>query len=226
MQLQRTPCGRALVQRSSSLKLALRFAALPRQVACQAGRWQGENDEKLQPKEVVLRSVNMAVLAAVLSIGAAPRPSNLGIQDYGAGIQTLSLCPRTPNCIATSEEGNDREHYAPPLTYNPQDGRGLKGPVSQDQAMSELVAAVQKLNPDGFTPKIVKQTKDYLYVEYESPLMGFIDDVEFWFKPGPGARVEYRSASRVGESDGNINRKRIRAIRQELETKGWRSTGF
>ena len=54
----------------------------------------------------------------------------------------------------------------------------------------------------------------------------FIDDVEFWFKPGPGSRVEYRSASRLGESDGDINRKRIRAIRQELEKKKWRSVGF
>ena len=57
----------------------------------------------------------------------------------------------------------------------------------------------------------------------------FIDDVEFWFKPDAGtesSRVEYRSASRVGESDGNINRKRIKAIREALETKGWASTGF
>jgi len=29
----------------------------------------------------------------------------------------------------------------------------------------------------------------------------FIDDVEFWFRP-ENARVEYRSASRIGESDG------------------------
>jgi uncharacterized protein (DUF1499 family) len=35
-----------------------------------------------------------------------------------------------------------------------------------------------------------------------------------------------RSASRIGESDGNINRKRIKAIREGLEPKGWRSTGF
>ncbi len=30
----------------------------------------------------------------------------------------------------------------------------------------------------------------------------------------------------VGSSDGNINRKRIRAIRQELEKFGWASVGF
>lgn len=49
---------------------------------------------------------------------SAPLPRPLlpfPLQDYGAGVQTLGLCPRTPNCIATSEELNDRDHFAPPL---------------------------------------------------------------------------------------------------------------
>lgn len=58
--------------------------------------------------------------------------------------------------------------------------------------MQELAEVVATLKPDGFTPRIVTQTNDYLYAEFESPTFGFIDDVEFWFKPGPGARVEYR----------------------------------
>lgn len=41
----------------------------------------------------------------------------------------------------------------------------------------------------------------------------------------PGT-CEYRSASRIGESDGDINRKRIKAIRQALQKKGWESVGF
>ncbi len=56
--------------------------------------------------------MNIPVLASILSIGAAPRPSNLGVQDYGT-VKTLSLCPPTPNCIATSEEANDETHYVP-----------------------------------------------------------------------------------------------------------------
>ncbi|KAF5834292.1 hypothetical protein DUNSADRAFT_9115 [Dunaliella salina] len=176
-------------------------------------------------REMVLRSVNVGVIASLFTFGAVPRPNNLGVQDYGGGVKTLALCPSTPNCIATSEETNDPNHYVPPWTYSPQDGRGLKGPVSEEQAMSELVDVVKNLRPDNFEPRIIKQDKDYLYVEYQSPTFGFIDDVEFWFRP-ENARVEYRSASRIGESDGNINRKRIRAIRQELEKKGWVSTGF
>ena len=92
--------------------------------------------------------------------------------------------------------------------------------------MQELVDVVERLKPDGFTPKIVKRTEDYLYVEYESPTFGFIDDAEFYFPEGEFPRVEYRSASRVGESDGKVNRGRIKAIRQALETKGWASVGF
>ena len=57
-------------------------------------------------------------------------------------------------------------------TYNPEDGRALKKPATQAQAMGELVAVVKELKPDGFEPKIVKQTADYLYLEYSSPTFG------------------------------------------------------
>ena len=139
---------------------------------------------------------------------------------------TLGLCPRTPNCISTAEEANDPGHYVPPWTYAPEEGRRRKNPPTQAQAMAELVEVVQSTKPDGFTPTIEKQTEEYLYVTYESPLFGFVDDVEFYFPAGEGYRVEYRSASRLGQSDGDVNRKRIKALREALQKKGWRSIGF
>lgn len=57
----------------------------------------------------------MGVLAAVLNIGAAPRPNSIGVRDYGGSAKSLSLCPPTPNCISTAEELNDPAHYVPPL---------------------------------------------------------------------------------------------------------------
>lgn len=79
----------------------------------------------------------------------------------------------------------------------------------------------------------------------------FVDDVEFWFPPGKKSIVQYRSASRIGNFDFDINRKRIKvlifhpsfchlylkfqltsqsmvhkfvqALRVELEKKGWSS---
>ncbi|GMH33071.1 hypothetical protein BSKO_00905 [Bryopsis sp. KO-2023] len=172
-------------------------------------------------------TLNSVALAAIFTFGAAPRPTEkLGVRDYGGGVKSLGLCPPTPNCLATSEVANDPYHYAPPLVYNPEDGRGRKNPVTQEQAMEELVSVVKSLKPDKFEPKIIKQEKDYLYVEYESPTFGFIDDVELWFPSDRPGILEYRTASRIGENDGNVNRKRIKAIREALQKKGWVSYGL
>ena len=100
--------------------------------------------------------------------------------------------------------------------------------VKSDGHVLSGFAQVSTIKPDNFTPTVITQTGDYLYAEFQSPTFGFIDDVEFWFpenKQKDGI-VEYRSASRIGESDGDINRKRIKAIRLALEKKGWKGIGF
>ncbi len=176
--------------------------------------------------ELLLNSSSTLVLASIFHF-SGERPRSLGLQRLGAS-QTLGLCPRTPNCISTAEEANDPGHYVPPWTYNTEELRVRKGQaaISREEAMAQLVEAVKSTKPDGFTPTIVKQAPDYLYVEYESPLFGFVDDVEFYFPDGDGSRVEYRSASRLGQSDGDVNRKRIRTLREALQKKGWRSVGY
>jgi uncharacterized protein (DUF1499 family) len=54
----------------------------------------------------------------------------------------------------------------------------------------------------------------YLYLEALFTIsigaVQLVDDVEFWFPPGNRSIVEYRSASRFGQSDFDANRKRIR----------------
>lgn len=167
--------------------------------------------------DLILNSANLAVVASLFNWGAAPRPSGLGVRDIN-GTKVLSLCPSTPNCISTAEEANDLKHYVPQWTYAPP---GAKVKKTQAEAMEELAAAVARETPDGFTPAIITRTDDYLYAEYTSPTFGFVDDVEFLLKPN--GEVEYRSASRIGESDGDINRKRIRALRKALEPAGWKS---
>jgi len=69
----------------------------------------------------------------------------------------------------------------------------------------------------------VEKTDDYVCVEYESPIFGFVDDVEFWFPPGNKPIVQYRSASRSGFVDFNANKKRVKELRLALEKKGWAS---
>eukprot|EP00168_Porphyra_purpurea_P013719 TRINITY_DN3829_c0_g1_i2.p2 TRINITY_DN3829_c0_g1~~TRINITY_DN3829_c0_g1_i2.p2 ORF type:complete len:133 (+),score=38.89 TRINITY_DN3829_c0_g1_i2:426-824(+) len=65
----------------------------------------------------------------------------------------------------------------------------------------------------------------YVYAEFASKFFGFVDDVEFLFLPD-NSTVEYRSASRMGESDFKANRTRIRDLRVALKPAGWKSLGF
>jgi uncharacterized protein (DUF1499 family) len=59
---------------------------------------------------------------------------------------------------------------------------------------------------------VPRQSYPNLHVEFTSQLMGFVDDVEFYFDPD-GKSIQVRSASRLGESDLGVNRQRIEAIR-------------
>ena len=62
---------------------------------------------------------------------------------------------------------------------------------------------------------VVKSDPDYLYAQYTTPLMKYVDDVEFWFDPA-NAVVQVRSASRIGKGDLGANRKRVEALRTAL----------
>jgi uncharacterized protein (DUF1499 family) len=158
------------------------------------------------------------ILGSLLSIGATPRPSGLGVRDFN-GTKSLSLCPSKPNCVSTAEEANDIKHYIPQWSY---------GKKTRQEAMDDLVAACSQPKVEGFSPNIITRDDEagYLYVEFTSSLFGFVDDFEALLKPGSN-EVEYRSASRIGESDGDANRKRIRALRKFLEARGqWKSIGF
>ena len=60
--------------------------------------------------------------------------------------------------------------------------------------------------------EVVTQTDDYIRARSTSRLMGFIDDVEFYF-PTDKKEIEMRSASRLGDSDLGVNRRRLEQIR-------------
>ncbi|MEO1134470.1 MAG: DUF1499 domain-containing protein, partial [Cyanobacteria bacterium J06639_1] len=62
--------------------------------------------------------------------------------------------------------------------------------------------------------KVVERGDRYLYAEFTSKLMGFVDDVEFYADEAASV-IHVRSASRLGKSDLGVNRKRIEAIRAQ-----------
>jgi uncharacterized protein (DUF1499 family) len=126
------------------------------------------------------------------------RPSDLGVKNG-----RLKPAPRSPNGV--SSQADDVAHKIAPLTYQ----------TTREQAMDALVTIIEA------TPRthLVTRSPDYLAAEYESALLGFVDDVEFYFEPG-SKQVQVRSASRVGYSDFGVNRARIEDIRRKLLVSG------
>lgn len=123
------------------------------------------------------------------------QPNNLGVRDG-----KLTPCPNTPNCV--NSQSSDTEHSIEPLTCT----------STPAEAMAELKKVIQSLKKT----KIITENKNYLYVEFTSAIMGFVDDVEFYLNDDAKV-IHVRSASRLGKSDLGVNRKRIETIRTKLK---------
>ncbi|MBD2569567.1 DUF1499 domain-containing protein [Anabaena lutea] len=127
-------------------------------------------------------------------IFAGKRPNNLGVQ-----LGKLAPCPSSPNCV--SSQASDSLHQIAPLSFT----------STSEQALSQLKSIIQSLP----RTKIITETEDYLYAEFKSALMGFVDDVEFYLDPNSNI-IHVRSASRLGYGDLGVNRQRIEEIRAKL----------
>ncbi|ELS05258.1 hypothetical protein Xen7305DRAFT_00050010 [Xenococcus sp. PCC 7305] len=139
-------------------------------------------------------SPTMAALPIVKNIFAGTPPDNLGIHDGH-----LTKCPTSPNCVVS--QGGDETHAIAPIPYQ-----------SDLATAKETLLKVLAVVP-GTT--IVEETDNYIRTESESRIMGFIDDAEFYFPVGENV-IEIRSASRLGESDLGVNRRRLEQIRFAL----------
>lgn len=62
---------------------------------------------------------------------------------------------------------------------------------------------------------VIKAERDYLYAEYRTKLLRYVDDVELYYDEKRGV-VHVRSASRLGRRDFGVNRKRIEALRRVI----------
>jgi uncharacterized protein (DUF1499 family) len=126
------------------------------------------------------------------------RPANLGLQN-----SKLAACPSTPNCV--NSQTADQSHAIVPLRYT-------SNPEKAFATLKQVIQAQPRT-------KIVAETENYLYAEFTSKLMGFVDDVEFYLDK-PAGVIEVRSASRLGESDLGVNRQRVESIRMALQEAG------
>jgi uncharacterized protein (DUF1499 family) len=117
------------------------------------------------------------------------RPTNLGVRNG-----RLAPCRRTPNCVSSQSDPQDREHYIAPLAF-----RGT---------LDELRRAVQSME----RATVVRAEGSYLYAEFRTRLMRYVDDVELYYDASAGL-VHVRSASRLGRRDFGVNRRRVEALR-------------
>ncbi len=120
------------------------------------------------------------------------RPGHLGVTNG-----RLSPPPRKPNCVSSQADPADTQHYIAPIGFAGDPATAMKKlrDVIDDQPGTE----------------VIESRPDYLYAEFTSKLMGYIDDVEFF---NDGKAIQVRSASRLGYSDLGANRKRVESIRK------------
>ena len=131
-----------------------------------------------------------------MGLFSGSRPTNLGIN---AG----KFAPPSwkPNCVSSTVDKSDEKHFIAPISYS----------GSSADAWKKLVAIV-KASPRA---KVVNENANYLYAEFKSAGLGYVDDVEFALDEKAGV-IQARSASRLGVRDFDVNRKRVEAIRAQL----------
>lgn len=129
---------------------------------------------------------------AALAIPSWRRPE-LGLEGG-----QLRRCPESPNCVCS--EGEIDGHAIEPLHFV----------GAADAAWARLIAVLE-VTPNAH---IITRENEYLRAEFITPLMRYVDDVEFRLA---SQVIHVRSASRVGRSDLGANRDRIEKLRVDFD---------
>jgi len=143
------------------------------------------------------RSHAATTLLLVLTLGlgcAGTRPTDIGVSNG-----MLAPCPSSPNCVSSGDEDESHRVAALALAVPAQDAW---------KAAREAVLALPRT-------VIVQEREGYLHAESTSRLMGYVDDLELYLV-ATRARIEVRSASRVGHGDAGVNRARVETLRDVL----------
>ena len=145
-----------------------------------------------------------AGLFAATRLGAfeGKAPADLGVRD--GKLKAPSVTPNSVSSQAALWPDHPQRAYAEIAPLK------LQGDAATTLArLAQLIEA---------TPgaRIVERRPDYLYAQFTTSLMRYVDDVEFWFDPAANV-IQVRSASRLGHGDLGANRKRIERLRAARE---------
>lgn len=142
----------------------------------------------------------IAVFAAgQLGYLSGTRPADLGLKN---GLLKPPV-KESWNVISShaDQQAHTAYHVIAPLKYSG-DGKA---------AFAKLESIVRGM--DGAT--VVTNQPTYLYAEFQTKMLKFIDDVEFVLDE-PAGVIQMRSASRLGRKDFGANRNRLEAIRAKF----------
>jgi uncharacterized protein (DUF1499 family) len=125
------------------------------------------------------------------------RPTDLGVRD--GRLKPPSSTRNSVSSQAGLYTGSGAEYARiAPLAFQ----------GSSDEAMQRLRKIVTSM-PGA---RIIESRPDYLYAQFTSHWLKFIDDVEFAILPGAQA-LEVRAATRLGSEDFGVNRARTEPVR-------------
>jgi uncharacterized protein (DUF1499 family) len=113
----------------------------------------------------------------------------------------LAPCPSSPNCVCSTADPDDAEHFVEPIAAH----GSAEGTLRRIRDLIESDARA----------RIVESTDGSLHAVFTTPWLRFRDDVEFLVDPERDV-VHVRSASRVGHSDLGANRARVERLRRRL----------
>lgn len=145
--------------------------------------------------------VVVVALAGQLGLLRGRQPPDLGLHD--GRLKPPSMNPNSVSSQAALYPEHPMRHYAriEPL---PVQGSG-----------PETIERVRRIVEGMEGAKVVQVNSGYLYAQFTSKMLKFVDDTEFWFDPKAGV-IQVRSASRLGRKDFGVNRARIEAVRARL----------
>ncbi|MBW4641497.1 MAG: DUF1499 domain-containing protein [Goleter apudmare HA4340-LM2] len=147
----------------------------------------------------LLLNIIVVIFLTLTSSFILPAAAWATVSGLGVDNGHLTACPASPNCVV-SQDG-DAKHSIDAIAYH----------VDREKARETLLKVL------GVVPRteIVEKTDDYIHALSKSRIFQFVDDVEFYF-PADESVIHVRSASRLGDSDFGVNRRRIEQIRLAL----------
>jgi uncharacterized protein (DUF1499 family) len=146
----------------------------------------------------VLVTLAITVMSgAKMGLFAGKRPADLGWNNG-----SFRAPDWRPNWVSSKADAKDEKHYIAPLATGGE-------PKRKWDALVAVVTAMPR-------SKVVTNKDGYLHVEFTSAGLGFIDDAEFALDDKAGV-IHVLSGARMGVRDFDVNRKRVEAIRADLD---------